>query len=148
MKIAYALLILLSSFFSSVKAIESVSLTPSELKKAVNLINGLQNKILMSGSQISDVDTLFSHYTEDFVYIHEVYGGTYTRQHLYSNYVKFLKAGDYQRKDDRYKVTAMIAGHNAISVERQEIYEGEIVKHLSVFEFKGHKVSKIIEYWK
>ncbi|MDK2597441.1 hypothetical protein [Pseudoalteromonas obscura] len=148
MKIAYTLLILISFFFISAKATEAETLTASELKKAVNFINELQNKILMAGSQVSDVDTLFSHYTEDFVYIHEVYGGTYTRKHLYNNYVKFLKAGNYQRKNDRYKVTAVIVGHNAVSVERQEIFEGEIVKHLSVFEFKGHKVSKIIEYWK
>jgi hypothetical protein len=38
----------------------------------------------------------------------------------------------------------MIPGKNAVAVERRE-NSGAI--RLSVFEFEGYKVSKIIEYW-
>lgn len=127
---------------------ETGVLSPVELQKRVTLINDLQNKILMKNSKVDDVDALFSYFTEDFTYIHEIYGGNYSREHLYNNYVKFLKAGEYQWTADRYKIVSMIAGYNAVSVERQQTYKGEIANHLTVFEFKGDKVSKIIEYWK
>ncbi|MCF2855977.1 hypothetical protein L1286_00710 [Pseudoalteromonas sp. SMS1] len=122
---------------------------PSEqLKARVIQINSLQNKILMKDSKVSDVDNLFNNFTSDFKYVHEAYGGTYEKTHLYNNYVRFLKAGDYTYTQDRYKIISMIAGHNAVSVERQQIHDGKQERHLTVFEFKGEQVSKIIEYWK
>ncbi len=126
-------------------ASETAELTSAELKSKVVEINNAQNKVMMLGSTTADVDVLFSLYTEDFVYIHEIYGGTYTREHLYNNTVKYLKKGGYKRVDDRYKIIRMIPGLNAVAVERLETDDG--AKHLAVFEFEGSKVKKITEYW-
>ncbi|CAH9054753.1 hypothetical protein PSECIP111951_02055 [Pseudoalteromonas holothuriae] len=131
-----------------VQANEVESLNAKQLEQQVQVINELQNVILMKDSKVADVDALFAHFTDNFEYIHEVYGGTYTKEHLYNNYVKFLKAGRYQNTSPRYKITNMIVGHDAVSVEREQVYEGQIEKHLTVFEFKHNKVAKIIEYWK
>ncbi|MBD1584578.1 hypothetical protein [Pseudoalteromonas sp. S16_S37] len=130
------------------QASEMESLSTAQLQERVKAINTLQNAILMKDSKVSDVDALFANFTDDFQYVHEGYGGNYSRQHLYDNYVKFLKAGEYQYTTARYKIISMIAGYNAVSVERQQEYEGKLENHLSVFEFNGSKVSKIIEYWK
>jgi hypothetical protein len=125
---------------------EKTKLTPIELISRISEINNAQNKVMMLGSTKTDVDDLFSLYTDDFVYIHEVYGGTYTRKHLYKNTMKYLKSGGYKRTTDRYKIINSILGINAIAVERLKIDDN--VKHLAVFEFDGSKVSKITEYWK
>ncbi|AWF79687.1 hypothetical protein BTJ40_01935 [Microbulbifer sp. A4B17] len=82
-------------FFILASPAISSELTKEELEKKAALINDLQNKVLMKGSTINDIDTLFSHYTDDFTYTHEVYGGTYTREHLYNNSIKYLKEGEY-----------------------------------------------------
>ncbi|MCF6435624.1 hypothetical protein [Pseudoalteromonas sp. MMG022] len=132
----------------SVYADDIASLNKQQLERKIKEVNTLQNAILMKGSQVTDVDVLFEHFTEDFEYIHQGYGGRYSRQHLYNNYVKFLKAGQYQYTTPRYQIVTMIVGHDAVSVERQQLYEGKPESHLTVFEFKGSKVSKIIEYWK
>lgn len=46
---------------------------------------------------------------------------------------------------ERYKILRILPGFGAAAVERLEVASGKI--HLSVFEFEGNKVSKIIEYW-
>lgn len=45
-------------------------------------------------------------------------------------------------------ISAMIIGLNAVAVERQEVHKGVTSNHLTVFEFRADKVSRIIEYWK
>ncbi|RJG21178.1 hypothetical protein D3872_07215 [Massilia cavernae] len=102
--------------------------------------------MMLSGSKESDIDALFSMYADDFVYVHEVYGGLYTREHLYKNSVKNLNAGRFQQTQGRYKVLNILTGLNAAAVERLEVKSGKV--HLTVFEFKGDKISKITEYWK
>jgi hypothetical protein len=119
-----------------------------KLKELVVSINNVQNKVLRHDSTLDDLDDLFLLYTEDFEYIHEVYGGTYTRDHLYKNYAIRIEEGRYKGVSDRYKIISMIPGHNAVAVERQQTHEGVTANHLAVFEFRGDKVSKIIEYWK
>ncbi|BBN82955.1 hypothetical protein PA25_29400 [Pseudoalteromonas sp. A25] len=138
----------LAMFALMVQATETESLSKAQLEERVKAINILQNAILMKDSKVSEVDALFANFTDDFQYVHKVYGGTYSRQHLYNNYVKFLKEGNYNRTTPRYKIMSMIVGHDAVSVERQQEREGTLENHLSVFEFNGSKVSKIIEYWK
>jgi hypothetical protein len=124
------------------------SLSFEALKLKIVEINNAQNQVLKQGSSVADADNLFAMYTDDFVYIHEIYGGTYTRNKLYNNTIKFLKAGRYNFTSDRYKIVATIAGFNGIAVERKQTFEGITANHLTVFEFRGDKVSKIIEYWK
>ena len=125
---------------------ESHDLSPEEIKAKVVKISTAQDRIMLRGSTVEDIDTLFSLYTDDFTYVHEVYGGVYTREELYNNSKRFLKTGKYQHTHNRYKILNIIPGLNAAAVQRLEVESGNI--HLAVFEFEGDKVSKIIEYWK
>lgn len=129
-------------------AADSLPLSADELKAKVIEITDAQNKVMMHGSTVADVDKLFSMYADDFTYIHEAYGGTYTKDVLYGNTVRLLKRGIYSKTEPRYTLVSTTPGHNAIAVERQETHKGVTKKHLSVFEFRDAKVAKIIEYWK
>lgn len=95
---------------------------------------------------MEDVEALFSLYTDDFTYEHKVYGGVYTREELYNNSSRYLKAGQYQHTQGRYRILNILPGLNAAAVQRLEVESGNI--HLAVFEFEGDKVAKIVEYWK
>jgi len=127
------------------QAADSQVLSPEQMIVKVAEVTDAQNKIMMRGSTMADVDELFSLYTDDFVYVHEVYGGTYTRGKLYSNTVKNLESGRYDMTEPRYTIVSTISGYNGIAVEREEIGGA---KHLAVFEFNGDKVSRIVEYWR
>lgn len=108
-------------------------------------VNKAQNKVMWKNSTEADVNALFDLYSDDFVYIHEVYGGTYTRSHLYNNTMKYLQSGGYTMTHDRYEIKQYIVGLDAVAVERKEHGGG---LHLAVFEFKNDKIAKITEYWK
>lgn len=123
-------------------------LTADELQAKVVAITDAQNKVMMRGSTAADVDVLFTLYTPDFIYIHEAYGGAYTRDELHANTLRALEAGRYGGLEPRYRVIAMIPGHNGIAVEREEVSRGIAKRHLAVFEFRDDKVSRIIEYWR
>ncbi len=123
---------------------DNADLTEDQLLTKVEEINAAQNAVMMQGSDTGTVDFLFSQYTDDFVYEHEVYGGTYSRETLYQNTVNYLNRGGYTLTEDRYTILRMIPGGNAVAVERRE--NGGAI-HLSVFEFRGDKVSRIVEYW-
>jgi hypothetical protein len=138
----------LAALLASVAPAAAEDLTPDQLRAKVAEITQVQNKVMMAGSTTADIDALFALYTPDFVYVHEAYGGTYTRDHLYGNTVRALSAGRYNGERPRYRVVAMIPGHNGIAVEREEIHQGVAHRHLAVFEFRGDQVSRIIEYWK
>lgn len=122
------------------------SLSEEKIKSLVASVTEASNRMMMNGSKIEDVDAMFAMYTDDFVYIHEVYGGTYTRERLYGNSVRNLKAGRYKFTEARYQLLNVIPGLNAAAVERRETNTGK--SHLAVFEFKGEKIAKITEYWK
>jgi hypothetical protein len=117
-----------------------------KIKSLVSAENEASNRMMLSGSKESDVDALFAMYSDDFLYIHEVYGGQYTREHLYKNSVRNLNAGRYKNTEGRYRIMNILTGLNAAAVERLEVKSGKV--HLTVFEFKGEKISKITEYWK
>jgi len=144
MKIIYILIFTFFSIFTYSQEVKNLS--PNELKARVVEINKAFNKVFMNDSTMDDVDTLFANYTDDFIYIHDVYGGTYTRDSLYKNTSIRVKERRYKRKTDRYKIVNMIPGYNGIAVERELLDSRK--KHLTVFEFRGNKVSKITEYWK
>ncbi len=129
-------------------ATDTPTLTADALKAKVIEVTNAQNKVMMQGSTTADVDQLFSLYTDDFTYVHEAYGGTYTRNELYGNTIRLLQRGIYNKTEPRYTLTSTIPGYNSIAVERQETHEGITARHLAVFEFHGPKVSRIIEYWK
>ncbi|GAB5537489.1 MAG: hypothetical protein Rubg2KO_37380 [Rubricoccaceae bacterium] len=123
---------------------DEAHLTEDQLLATVEAVNAAQNAVMRQGSDTSTVDDLFDLYTDDFVYEHEVYGGTYTRETLYQNTVNHLNRGGYTMTEDRYTILRRIPGRNAVAVERRE--NGGAI-HLSVFEFRGAKVSRIVEYW-
>lgn len=142
MKFIVLLLCSLLSFSAHGK--DEASLTADQLQKKVEEVTSAQNKVMMSNSTSEDVDDLFAYYTDDFTYVHEVYGGTYSRDELYGNTVRHLENGGYTLDKDRYTILRAIPGKDAIAVERRE-NTGAV--HLSVFEFRGPKVKRIIEYW-
>lgn len=144
MKFIYGLICLLLSSFCF--ASEPTELPPERIKTLVTEVNDAVNKMMRSGSKIEDVEALYSKYSDDFVYVHEVYGGVYSREQLYKNTVRALNDGRYKLEKDRYQILNIIPGLNAAAVERLELNNGKI--RLTVFEFKGEKVSKIVEYWK
>ncbi len=123
-------------------------LTADALRQKVIEITDAQNKVMLRGATEADVARLFSLYTDDFTYLHEAYGGSYTREELHGNTVRLLKRGIYDRTTPRYVLISTIPGHNSIAVEREETHGGVTARHLAVFEFRGSKVSRIIEYWK
>ncbi len=123
----------------------SRTLNKSELISKMISVNKAQNKVMMKDSSIQDIEQLFDLYTDDFIYVHEVYGGEYTKEHLYNNTVKYLQSGGYNKISDRYTVASYIVGVNTIAVQRLAD-NGKL--HLAVFEFTGDKIKKITEYWK
>lgn len=127
---------------------DPVSLTAEQLNAKIIEVTNAQNKVMMRGSTLADVDALFALYAPDFTYVHEVYGGTYSRDQLYKNTLRIQGMGRYDLQTPRYRVTATIPGYNGIAVEREESSRGKAQRHLAVFEFKQDKVSKITEYWK
>ena len=134
---------LLSSLSISAKA-----LTPEVIMSKVVEINRAQNVVLMKGSTKADLDQLFSLKTEDFTYIHEKYGGTYSRDTLYGNYLKRVKNGQYTFEHNRYEIVHVLTGENTAAIQRlQTNTDGEQALHLVVFEFDGDKVSRMVEYW-
>ncbi|WP_444909804.1 hypothetical protein [Microbulbifer sp. TRSA005] len=61
-----------------------------DLENVVRAVNEAQNRAMLATASINDLDELFDMYTDDFVYVHEVYGGTYTRKELYGNAAKYI----------------------------------------------------------
>ena len=82
----------------------NTELSNERIKELVAAVNDASNRMMLKGSKVEDIDALFSMYTDDFVYIHEIYGGLYTREKLYNNSVKNMKAGRYKMDEGRYKV--------------------------------------------
>jgi hypothetical protein len=107
-----------------------------------------QRIALSNLSSLQAIDALFALYTDDYVYQHEGYGGVYSRAHLYNNSVSFFKQGRYQDDDpDSYQLMSIVPGKQAAAVQRQ--YKGDKGPELrlTLFEFRGDKVSRIVEYW-
>lgn len=131
---------------TAVGAQEDTALSEADIRQLVERVNDAQNRMMMRGAGATEVNAVFDLYTEDFTYVHEAYGGVYTRQELHGNSVRFAEAGEYQFTEDRYRILHILPGHDAAAVQRLESSSGN--PHLAVFEFKEGKVSRIIEYWK
>lgn len=141
-----ALFLCLTTF----SALAQSSVTTEQLIKQIYLVNEYQNKVLMKGSTIADADALFNMYSHDFIYVHEQYGGEYTKQHLYNNTIKYLKGGQYNYSTDRYTIVNIIPGRKSVAVQRLQLARQPDEKaeyHLAVFEFEGLKIKRITEYW-
>ncbi|QGX39154.1 nuclear transport factor 2 family protein [Permianibacter aggregans] len=136
----FGLLLPFASFAESAEALSTAAISAR-----IQLVNDAQNNMMLSGSTVADVDALFAFFSNDFVYVHEVYGGTYPREHLYHNSINNLQAGRYKLTEPRYQILQILPGLNAAAVQRREQRSGKI--HLTLFEFKDDKISKIVEYW-
>lgn len=86
-----------------------------------------------------DIERKFKKVTDDFVYIHEGYGGEYSRQDLYKGFVRNFKAGRYE-DNDPIKILNAIHGLNIVMVKRD-------VDKATLFEFRGKKIARIKEFW-
>lgn len=144
MKTLLALLCCCASFFC--QANELKALDAPAIKAAAEQFLALENKAFTKGSTAADLDALFALYTDDFTYVHEVYGGTYTRADLYNNALRNLKAGRYEKSLPPFRGTTgnILTGLNAVAIQRTE--NGRDL--LTVVEFRGEKISRVIEYWR
>ncbi|MEL7003397.1 MAG: nuclear transport factor 2 family protein [Bacteroidota bacterium] len=147
--------ILLLLFFADISKAQEVDVNQAHrdsLNSIINQYYSLNVKVFQSNSTIEDIDNIFGLYTDDFTYIHPKYGGTYSRQDLYEGYVRNQKNGGYDGSVTDIKVINRIVGLNAVVVEKKfikkvnnQIVEGD--SQMTLFEFKGGKISKIFEYW-
>ena len=144
MKSMFVVLMLSFSLLASGQEKQDVS--GQQLEAFIEKVNLAQNKVMMRNSTPQDIDALFAMYSDDFTYVHAAYGGNYSRETLLGNTLRIQKAGRYNLDEGRYKILRIIPGLNGAAVERMETKSQKI--HLSVFEFKDEKVSKITEYWK
>ncbi len=138
------------SCFSSAEDAKEFIATQEQLILQAYKVNDLQNKVLMDGSTEADAKALFDLFSDDFVYVHEQYGNVYSKEHLYSNTIKFIKAGRYIFKKDRYTIVELIPGRKAVALRRLQHanhWNPNSEYHFSVFEFDGLKVKRIVEYW-
>ncbi len=123
----------------------STTLSAAQIRQQVEQVNAAQNQMMRQGSVPADIAALFALYSAGFSYLHPQYGGTYSRAELEQNSLRNQAAGRFNLTQDRYQIRQILTGHNAAAVERLELASGQT--HLTVFEFSGDKVSRIIEYW-
>lgn len=109
----------------------------------------LNLKVFQSNSTIKDIDNIFKLFTDDFIYVHPKYGGTYTKENLYNGYIRNQKKGDYNGEIVAIEVQNTIIGLNVAMVQR--VYKLKNNKkdapRVTLFEFRKGKISKIFEYW-
>lgn len=138
------ILVAISMSSSVAQANDSTFLSKDQLVTIFEKYQEAQERVFKSGSSVSDADSLFAFYTNDFEYNHPKYGGIYTREHLYNNTVKFLKAGRYNESKKRNTLNRIV-GLDAIVIEQQ--YEGKSETTMTLFKFRKHKIFYIEEYW-
>lgn len=139
-------------FINGMNAQEATKAHKDSLNTVISEYYKLNVKVFQANSTVKDIDNIFDLYTDDFIYIHPKYGGTYTRKDLYDGYVRNQKNGGYDGSITDIKIINMITGLNAVTVEKKFIKktdngteEGEL--EMTLFEFKDGKISKIFEYW-
>ncbi len=102
------------------------------------------NNVARSGATKAQAEQLFALYSADFVYVHQKYGGTYSRDQLYRNTLRMIENGGDQLSTDRYQLVHILPAASAAAVLRLT-RDGQ--QHLALFEFSQGKISKITEYW-
>ena len=138
------ILVTISISDSIAQSNDSTTLSKEELIFVFEKYQKAQDNTFRAGSLISDIDELYSFYTDDFEYNHPKYGGIYTREHLYNNTVKFLKEGRYANSKKRLTLNRIV-GLDAIVIEQQ--YEGRSETTMTLFKFRKDKIYYIEEYW-
>ncbi|MBN3520232.1 nuclear transport factor 2 family protein [Algoriphagus lutimaris] len=153
MKIALTIAFLLNLGFLDMKPQKQTeSNERSQQEELLNQYYQLNLKIFSKESDIKDVDRLFQLFSEDFTYVHQEYGGVYTREDLYNGYRRNLESGGYDGKIYDIHVFSVISGKNALAVSKKFISKTNPNPHkedgeMAVFEFKDEKIFRITEFW-
>lgn len=143
-------------FFPLIHTANGQNLTAAHqdsLKAVVQRYYDLSLKIYQPGSTPADVDELFDLFTDDFVYVHPKYGGSYSRQDLYEGYLRNQSNGAYNGSIVDLRLKNIIAGLNAVATERAYVRKdaggilAEVDPGMTLFEFRDGKISRIFEYW-
>ena len=87
-----------------------------------------------------DIDRIFELFSDDFVYIHEGYGGEYSRQRIYQGYVRNFQGGRYKDDLQKHKIAKYVVGLNMVALTR---VDGKT----TLYEFRDGKIKTIKEYW-
>ncbi len=125
-------------------------------KDSLNAVIGkyyeLNSIIFQPNSTVEDVDRLFDLFTDEFVYVHPKYGGTYTREDLYVGYLRNQKNGAYDGSIADIKIAKKITGLNACAVQKHFIEKkGDVLEQgepqMTLFEFEKGRISRIMEFW-
>ena len=137
---------------SLVTAQEATEAHKDSLNAVVDQYYSLNVQVFQAGSTMEDVEQVFSLFTDDFVYVHPKYGGTYTRQDLYDGYTRNLENGRYNGRVVDIKVLTRITGLNAVVTQKAfvEREDGQITEkepQMTLFEFRDGKIARISEYW-
>ncbi|MEQ8478106.1 nuclear transport factor 2 family protein [Fulvivirga sp.] len=132
----------------------------TDLKTSQDSLNHLLNEyyrlnviVFQANSTIEDINNIFELFADDFTYVHEQYGGVYSREDLYNGYKRNQENGGYDGEVVDIKVNNKIFGYNAIAVSKSFMLKkkGSIKAgdpQLALFEFKDGKIYRITEYWK
>ncbi len=152
LKIVVSTILLLFFATQQITAQVATKAHKDSLNTLIKKYYDLNLKTFQANSTIEDIDSIFELFTDDFTYVHPKYGGSYTREDLYSGYVRNQKNGRYDGTTINIKVVNKITGLSAVVVQRvnvekkdDEIKEEEA--QMTLFEFKKGKISRIFEYW-
>jgi hypothetical protein len=143
---------LLFSLSNEIIAQNATKAHKDSLETIVKKYYDLKLKIFQANSMVEDIDKTFELFTDDFTYSHPKYGGIYTREDLYSGYVRNQKNGGYKGKVTDIKIHNIIVGLNAVVVQKSfvekkdgKIKDGKL--EMTLFEFSHRKICRIFEYW-
>ncbi|MEL6810093.1 MAG: nuclear transport factor 2 family protein [Bacteroidota bacterium] len=150
LKTTSCILLLFSSFV--VGAQTAVKTHQDSLNVVVKKYYDLNLRVFQANSTVEEIDAIFELFTEDFIYVHPRYGGTYTRENLYNGYVRNQKNGGYNGSVVDIEILNKIVGLNAVTVQKRFINKSDDGlengnPEMTLFEFRDGKISKIFEYW-
>lgn len=146
--ITFSLLLLTGSL----KAQNATPAHKDSLNAIVNEYYRLNLAVFQANSTPEQIDQIFGLFTDDFVYEHPKYGGTYSREDLYNGYKRNQANGGYDGSVMDILEFTRITGLNAVVVERSYVTKGESGakpgdKQMTLFEFRQGKIKRIFEYW-
>lgn len=136
-----------------VKSQELTEQHKDSIRIVVEQYYSLNLTIYQQSSTRDDIDKLFNLFTDDFVYVHPKYGGSYSRNDIYEGYINNQKNGSYNGSITDVKIRNLIVGLNALVTDRvyfKKTASGELEEvdpGMTLFEFREGKISKIFEYW-
>lgn len=119
-------------------------LSNDELMAIFKAYTQAKNSVFRKGSTPEDVDKLYAFYTADFIYDHPGYGGEYSREHLYTNTLRFQKQGRYADNKPRI-LKRVLFGKSSLVVEEENADTKKI--YICIIKFKKDKIYYIEELW-